>query len=269
MTNQKPFRGNVKCESVITNFVTILGKEAQANQGSLTMAQIEAISQKYISGDDLHAFHESCLNEFSAMQHDEHRKDIIGRLLVQRFVKLLSQENNPEPNSKELSRWIIPEFLSLIKMMVGEVNYEKYNQRARQRLTALKEKLQKPSVWDEFFTTERARLITDDILVDVAMIFDPFEQRRDWFVNVIDTKLKEHPLTEDDHPQRGRWLYQNRHFYYMVDALFKRIRAKLSDKEQQQFLADRYGMKVGQLITLFKKLNQGKKDAMARKQTTS
>jgi len=267
MNNKKSCRAKVKCEGVISHFVDHLRKEAAKNQGQLTLAQIDAATQSYLSDDTLHAFFESCLTDINALQQEEHRQDIIGRLLVERFAKLLSPENNPEPGSKQFSRWIIPVFLSLVKMMVGENVYERYNQRAKQRLIALKDKLDKPTVWKEFFSTERAKLITDDILVDMAMVFDPFVQRRDWFINVINTKLKEHTLTEQDHPSRGHWLFLNRHFYALIAALYKRVRIKLTDKEQQQFLADRYGTKVSQLVSLFKEINQGKKDYLAQKES--
>ncbi len=269
MGDQNSSNDKLKCENVISGFVAYLGQVAKSNQGSLSLAQIEAASEKFVSCGRLKAFSEDCYDDQALMEYEDKRQDVVGRLLVQRFTKLLSKETNPEASSTQMSRWMVPEFLSLVKMMVGEDNYEKYNYRAKQLHGQFKAKLQKPIVWKELFASERAQVIADDILVDVAMVFDPFEQRRNWFINVINTKLKAHPLGVEDNPQRGHWLYQNRHFYRMVDSLFKRISLRLSHKDHQQAMADRYGVKVGNLIALFKEITASKEKAMARKKKSA
>lgn len=240
---------------ILGYFVACLREEIIATGKPLSLEPIERMADRVFAEKSFETVYDRCYGEFTSLRIDEKRKDVIGRLIVQRIVPLLSNETNPEPGSKKMSRWIIPEYIALIKMMIGEVVYEEFNARAKRLLQDLRSRLNKPLVWPDLFEDENAGDLVDILLIRMAPTMRPFEQRREWVINTLNTKLLERKSGEAEDPSRGRWLFEADHFSRLLSALYKRLKERMATDESRAPLVAVYGDRIKVLEDLLQRMS--------------
>jgi hypothetical protein len=257
----KGAKGGPPCQrtahEILGYFVSRLREEAIATQAPLPLDRIEQIASAMESETTFSHLYQRCFSDYSSKKVDEKRKDVIGRLIVHRFAYQLSSENNPEPGSQEMSRWIIPVFLSLIKMMIGEVMYDRYNGLAKTVQSNLRQHNHRCTDWAELFAYKEANDLVDDLLVEIASAGKPFEQRTERFVNTINTKLNQHKLGPNDHAERGRWTFKGYHLARISAALYQPLTKKVANTDQRLELVNRHHDKIKDLADLLKILDFG------------
>ncbi len=149
------------------------------------------------------------------------RSDILGRLVVEPFAGLLDQQSGME-------RKRLGQFLSAIRMMVGEEDHEDLRNKAA-LLADTHRDIDGIVDWDEFHADPAAGLILEHVLVSIANSFRRFDSRRDWFLVVLNANPSAVSTASNAFVQlkpedRARFAFTENHMARVFDALFASVR---------------------------------------------
>jgi hypothetical protein len=119
----------------------------------------------------------------------EDRKAPFERLMVSPFAHLLPAGGDRDGEAEAISRRVIPGFMAAIEDIVGPVAFGRQQERSREMVQGIRNKLGDTFTWDKVHAHPMARAIVDDTLVALAMEFDEFEEQRDWFIGLVNDSM--------------------------------------------------------------------------------
>lgn len=235
-----------------------LEDEARLLGGTLTEEQLrQAIDAfKARTDDDTLDFYRTGWNECLAVIDEVRRESVrrmpFERLMVQPFSHLLAGQNQPVIQGRNLSRRILPGFVSAIQQMLGPVLLEQYQTRCRELVRIIQVARGNDFDWDDVYTDPTSQVIVNDVLVHVSKHFANLPRRRDWMVDVIVANL---PLGEDE--TERSWTFGHAEFHLLMEALFRPLRNQMATPGGAQRMRDRYGTVACELLAdLFAELDQ-------------
>ena len=215
---------------------------AAESGGKLNTAQIQASLDEFKrrTDPDVTDFYRTgwneCLAVIDEVRRESGRRMPFERLMVKPFAHLLPAAHQPVEPGQQLSRRVVPGFLSSLQQMLGPVLLEQYQNRCRELVRIIQTARGNDFEWDDVYTDPTSQVIVNDVLVHISKHFADFERRRTWMVGVIagEMSLGEDPVERD-------WCFREEEFHMLVTALFKPLRRQMHTNEGQQRIKDRYG----------------------------
>jgi len=222
---------------------------AAENGGSLDPPAIQACLDEFARrGDaDIVDFYRTgwneCLAVIDEVRRESGRRMPFERLMVKPFAHLLPAAHQPVEPGTELSRRILPGFLSALQQMLGPVLLEQYQNRCRELVRIIQTARGNDFEWEDVYTDPTSQVIVNDVLVHISKHFTDFERRRTWLTSVIANEM---PLGED--PVERDWRFGEREFHMLMTALFRPLRKQMETNEGQRRIRDRYGTVACELL---------------------
>jgi hypothetical protein len=149
---------------------------------------------------------------------EDKRVNCLGRIIVHRFMHLVSSGENQSADSPELTRPCIPGFIEILIMAIGRDRYDDCYERAQDIVAHLKQETGKQSVWDEFYVSAEGQDLVREFLLSMMEQFDDFEKRRSWFIEVMNTHLDHHHGLEPSADTSANWRFGEEHFKSLMQA---------------------------------------------------
>lgn len=252
-------------ETVVSSFIDRLTAEAQRKGGSLTIADIHALSREFEKKTAaLEAVFEKSFEEYVQARErsawDQARSYPFDRLIVKTFSHLFPGESGVELWRGGISRRMLPGFLMALGKMLGAENVEAYQVRVRAIVARLRDRRGNAFAWDDLYADTEARAVTLDALVAVVPYFEGLERRKDWLENLINSHLT--PVANN--AKDAGWEFGDDAFYGLVDALFADLRTALGSPASRAQLELRYGKeRCAGLDATFAMIDRAKQTASA------
>jgi hypothetical protein len=176
-----------------------------------------------------------CLKEFALIQHDKHRVNYLGRLVVKTFSHLLDKPQG-------IPRKFIPQFFIVLKMILGEENHACLQGQCLDVINTIPKNDVIP--WDAFYAHPSSMLILEQVQVSIARTFKRFDPRKAWFLTIMNssptsistssTSFVVKPNENKPHDKSGE--YNDIHFVRMMMAIFNNVRpGTISADFEEQF----------------------------------
>ena len=108
--------------------------------------------------------------------NEAQRVEVFHRLMTHPLDRLL--------DSEALSRDALPNFFNFLRLVLGE-EVDALQARCAEIHGELKATLGEAFTWDQFFADDRAKSVLYRVLARIAETFRRFEQRRDWFIGIM------------------------------------------------------------------------------------
>lgn len=252
-------------ETVVSSFIDRLTAEAQRKGGSLTIADIQALSHEMEKKTAaLEAVFEKSFEEYvqarERLAWDQARSYPFDRLMVKTFSHLFPGESGVELFRGGISRRALPGFLMAMNKMLGAENVEAYQVKVRAIVARLRDKRGPAFDWNDLYADNEARAVVIDALIGVAPYFEAVERRKEWLEGLINSHLT--PVA--DNAKDAGWEFGDDSFYGMVDGLFADLRAALGAPASRTQLELRYGKDVAaNLDSIFARIDRAKLAASA------
>jgi hypothetical protein len=103
---------------------------------------------------------------------------------VEVFHRLMTRPLAPLLDAEELSRDALPNFFNFLRLVLGE-EVDALQLRCVEIHDELKAVQGDAFTWDSFYADPRAKAVLYRVLARVAETFRRFEQRRDWFIGIM------------------------------------------------------------------------------------
>lgn len=184
-----------------------------------------------------------CLAVIDEVRRESSRRMPFERLMVKPFAHLLPAAHKPVQPGRELSRRILPGFLSALQQMLGPVLLEQYQNRCRELVRIIQTAHGNDFEWADVYTDPTSQVIVNDVLVHISKHFTDFERRRIWLTSLIASEM---PLGED--PVERDWQFAENEFHMLMSALFRPLRKQMESPEGQRRIKDRYGTVACELL---------------------
>ena len=130
-----------------------------------------------------HSIHERCMSKSKLDLMVPPRTNAYGRIMVQPLEKLLDRKHR-HFSEKQLSNYFY-----MISTILGRETYENYHDQLSELLRSEIRDLGSNFTWDDFFNHPICVCIRLETLGRIALAFDHFEQRMNWFLNVMEGSL--------------------------------------------------------------------------------
>lgn len=212
-------------DSVLGMFVQMLSTDAQNTGGALTVERIQFIAESLRTNRELleplyESAFQTCIRLFEDGILKEKRENCLGRILVQRFQHMISEDGNLPPDSPEISRLCIPGFIEIVIKTIGQDHYDASYAKARKILGALKEKAGEDTVWNAFCKSEETQALVREVLLALMAQFEDFEKRRTWFIDVMNSEIDHRHRLESESGGPAGWRFKKDHFQRLMQALY-------------------------------------------------
>lgn len=232
----------VLADTMVHAFVDRMKAEANAKGGHLSVQDLENMQDDFdrLAAGLSKALAQSFEVYVKARERsvwDQHRDYPFDRLMVQRFSHLFKEGDTLGP--EDLSRRMLPGFFVALGMMLGPDVVEE-NQR-KLRVVVDRVQAQGKSVfnWDEVYQDQTSKGVALSTEVAIAIHFDEFEKRSDWFINIVNGHLI--PVDADTHPNAANWEMTPARFKNFLNGLLKDLRAQLDTDTGKMAITKRYG----------------------------
>lgn len=218
----------------IEAFVVLL--EEASTDGTVTIADARRIARATLAADGPLSEHyeraeEACHAAFELAGVERKRTDFLGRLVVSTFSGLFA-----DPTSG-ISRERLPQFFKALTMMLGEEIYDEF----QAECTVVLNNCRRPDGlvdWDRYAVAPEALDILNQALGLIAVSFQRFETRKDWFLVVMNKGDRER-ADDVDGPKA---FFDARAFRRLFRAMFASVRPETMDEARRQAYMARYGL---------------------------
>lgn len=247
-----PTRLKTLTQIVLDRIAEHLETEAESQGGSLNGPQLRAAIQSFLesSDDDAQEFYragwDECLSVIDEVRRDTSRRMPFERLMVKPVAHLLPAAHKPVIPGKELSRRVVPGFLSALHQMLGPVLLEQYQSRCRELVRIIETARGRDFEWADVHTDPTSQVIVNDVLVHISKHFSNFERRKTWMMGIVTSQMS---LGEDE--TERAWIFGDAEFAMLMEALFRTLRNEMDSPEGKQRIQDRYGAIVCELLSDF------------------
>jgi len=233
-------QGEVLAKAAVTSMVDKMRAEAH-RKGSLSVADIDAMRGELQSeAVALSATFANTLEEFAEARDranwDEKRDYPFDRLIVKRFSALFKETDMSRFD--RVSRRILPGFFLGLNMMLGPEAVEHLQERCRLVVERVREEKGEAFDWEDVYAAKDARTLVLDALVDIAVQFENFERRSEWFVELINGHLTP---AEDVPKEDAGWELSPAGVKTFLITLLDDLRRVLSTDQGRQHIAKRHG----------------------------
>jgi hypothetical protein len=242
-----PLCGEQLTSLVVGHLVTRMEVEAAQTGGMLTVPEIRAIAEKFLTAEIPH-FHaafkrnyEECTSRREEQRWSGIRKYPFDRILTKKFAHLFPARKGDDGGSGLLSRRVIPGFTLAIQKMIGPMLYEQCQRKTRAIMDRYTDQ-QSGYDWNSIYADPESQALANDVLVVVAHYFSEFDRRRGWFMDLINNNLAPPPrqdLTAPDDALSGHWQLTPHGFAEAMRALFNDLDQLLTTTPDQ--IRTRYG----------------------------
>ena len=257
-------RHRTACIGVLNALETALLEWADRYGGTIAGTDICKLTDILRKQPDLFATaFDSVADEFLALGHRREfatmREDSLGRLLVSRFAHLLEGREFGSLEDGALSRSVIVPFFLALRMMVGSETLEDMRHKI-DRIIAGKAAdpghrpgyTDDPAFWLGLSQDPKTSGEVTGLLAHMLRRFRDYDKRKQWFIGLINDNMPfPLPLCAGT-----PWCFTERHFVYIMAALFQDIRPLLLDDAAQTGLQERIGTDtVNDLEAIFARLD--------------
>lgn len=216
-------------------FLRMLETDAARTGGSLTTERIRQIADSLRSNRDTvepiyEAAYQACIKMFESDEWVDKRVNCLGRILVHRFLHLVSNDKNLPVDSPKLCRPCVPGFIEILIMAIGQDLYDACYTKAQETVARIKEATGKQNVWDEFYVSAEGQALVGQILLSLLGQFDDFDKRRTWFIEVMNTHIDHHHGASQGGDAAAHWRFRTEHFQQLMQALYRDLPG-LGDQE--------------------------------------
>ncbi len=189
---------------------------------------------------------QECEDLYGAGSGKEDRKAPFERLMVWPFAHLLPIGGGRDGEAETISRRVIPGFMAALEDVVGPVAFGRQQERCREMVQGIRNKLGDAFSWDEVYAHPMARAIVDEILVALVMEFDNFEEQRDWFIGLVNDAMPM-PTNGSGHPTA----LDNDGFTAIMRALYDNLAAALETDDGDALIAAKFSRPAINRILVF------------------
>lgn len=247
-----PTRLKTLTHIVLDRILEHLEREAAGHGGFLDRGQLRATIDAFRNNteDDAREFYragwDECLSVIDEVRRASCRSLPFERMMINTFARLLAPPNRAAVPGRELSRRIVPGFLSAVYQMLGPVLLDQYQSRCRELVRIIQTARGNDFDWRDVYEDPTSQTIVNDILVHLSKHFSNFARRRAWMMGVI---VSEMPLTENG--AEGDWVFGETEFALLMDAMFRPLRSQMASRAGRQRIEDRYGAVVCEMLDEF------------------
>jgi len=127
----------------------------------------------------------TAINATYARIKEEASKELIRNRRIQPFKRLVVHPLSDLLDSGKLNRDILGNYFNFLHLVLGEET----EALARLCVTICKDERHEDGVdWDAFYADDRAKYVLWTVLHRVATSFRKFDSRREWFINLMQTR---------------------------------------------------------------------------------
>ncbi len=228
----------------------------ESKGGALGQAQVNAVFDRFIAGDEYSQFYEDAYQDLlagmSVQGIDCRRLDPFGRLMVQPLCGLFDADL--------FERDILPNLFTFFRMVLGD-DETRFGQDCQAIVDRLKAQAKDSFIWDQYYRDTEARKIYAQVLLRIANLFKRWDLRKDWFLKLMQYtpttsslgpmafQVRE-PASHDGSPPL---VFGEAEFTRMFKALFDEF-ARLTPSELTQFCKEFGDESVKQIETMMDRL---------------
>lgn len=229
----------VVANTMIGHFVTRLEVEAHRAGGTLTVAAIRALAERFMADEAarfapvLQRSWDACTKMREARQWESARHNPFDRILIKPFAHLFPPRQGDDGVSGVLSRRMLPGFHMAVDKMIGPALFEQCQRKSQAILD--RHRADGGTDWTQVHADRETLALCSDVLVVVAHSFANFDRRRDWFVTLVNSHLGPAETSAID----AHWQLTEHGFAEMMRALFADLEARLTGDAAA--LRKRYG----------------------------
>lgn len=229
-------------DAVLRLFTESLVEIADRSGGTLSSQDIRDMFESYrddIAGlDAIYAkAWDQAIGVWMQSQWDRARTQLVERLLVCSFDKVLAPRGADAPQPGKLSRRVVPGFITALKKMIGEEDLDAAQERARRILDRLRRNAKGDFDWQVVYDDVESGILVEDMLLGIAQHFDDMDKRIDWFISVVNSNLG--PPTPGG--ADATWYFDEAEFHIMFRAMFEDMRAGLDTDNWVEEIEERHG----------------------------
>lgn len=245
-------------EAVVSSFLDRLTEEA-SRKGSLTVADIKTMDAELRQKTEaLRRVFERSFDDFAEARRmadwDKVRSYAFGRIVVKKFSHLFA-EGAALGQAEALSRRILPAFFLALNMILGPESVDSFQQRARRIVERLREQKGAAFRWDDVYRDTAADGLALETQIHVCLVFDEFQRRQEWLMNLIDSHLAPPQAGRDDDPAAQKWRLTELSFHVLMDAFLADLRTVVGTEAGYEAMARKHGRetcgRVQRILRLF------------------
>ena len=139
----------------------------------------------------------------------------------------------------DLCRRMLPGFFVALGMMLGPEVVEEYQEKLRVVVERVRGDGTTVFNWDDVYKDPTAKTLALNAEVDVAMHFDEFEKRSNWFINMVNGHLT--PNEPGAHANLAGWELSETGFKRFLHSLMGDLRAQLDTDSGKMAITKKYG----------------------------
>lgn len=230
-TDDDPFKPSTPPSPLGTHCREIAGTAVQtllrlvdeiAINGKVDQREIHKIAQAILAAEgplaDAYGLREhKCSYAFHRADIDCKRTDVLGRLIIKPLESLLD-----DPQGLERKR--VGQFLTAIRMLVGEEEHEDLRHQAAE-LADFHRGADGIVDWDQFYTDTTGAWILEQVLVALANRFKRFDPRRDWFLVMMNAtpssvSIASNAFVQLKSEDRAQFAFTEAHMAVVFETLF-------------------------------------------------
>ena len=160
------------------------------------------------------------------------RKDILGRLLVHQFEKLIEGKHPKGIYGGALPRFSISGILRAFRGLVGSEIFDELRDEVNTihtRICDESEQTESESLWAKFYEEDDAKLCVVRIVARLAIRFEKYKKRKKWMIDFINVHVGPLQTDEDGDPVDNPWIFTEKHFVEVMYHFTSNTRDQLAD----------------------------------------
>lgn len=191
--------------------------------------------------------------------NQESRRDYLGRVLADRVSPLLVTHELAVTTPGVFSRRAVPGFLHVVSAVLGMDGLKPYREACAAIADRMAVEAQSNEVilgtapavgfdWLEFFEDPEVMGIVDAIRIRIAGVFDDFERRKEWFINVVQNTMAGLASAAQSSEVET---FGEPEFLALMRAFYADFQPRISNAGKRSALAARFGeVAIGDLERL-------------------
>ena len=185
----------------------------RSSEGQVSLAELKALAETLKSGTDetqafCHSTHNRCIKQIHLDLLTPPRTNAFGRALVAPVEQLMRRDQ------ARLSQRQLPNYFGLFQSVLGRSQWERFHDRAAELMQEGMREQGEAFSWRHF--SKLAEIIDMRLraLVELAKSFDRFENRKEWFIAVMEGD----PDGEEN--KNSALQFTSEQFYDVMEALY-------------------------------------------------
>ena len=224
-------------------FVAELANTDGAADG-LTIESIRTLAEIFKQSADKGAFahrFDQCQSIRDQEIWDKTRRQPFDRLMVMRFSHLFPPEGGLSGNHGFVSRRVLPGLFTALEKMAGEEQFDACRLACKSALTDVQSRQNGRMRWSDFYDSESANELVDDLLMSMLSHFANLHKRVIWMQSLINNDLSRFDDYAFECETAHDWILDERGSLDLLRALYGRFRRKISVESGRARLLQRYG----------------------------